>query len=110
MRTVGRVLRHLRRAALLTLDDAAVAVSISPARLRALEAGESLPDCFETADLGKAYLMTAAGLSAHLRLARNHEAAMDVARRLPSDASTSTDELTDGLEAVAVEDPDDAAA
>jgi helix-turn-helix protein len=75
MKTVGRVLRLLRLAALLTLDEAAVAMSISPERLRDLEAGRDLPDCFETADLAKPYMLGSLDLVKHLRAAAAHEAA-----------------------------------
>jgi hypothetical protein len=67
MRTVGRLLRTLRIAAGLSVDDAAVAGEVSALRLRELEAGIAELGYLEGLLLAKAYLMCPTCFSKHFR-------------------------------------------
>lgn len=69
MRTVGRLLRLLRMAAGLSLDDAAIDAELTPARIRELEAGVGVLGYLEGATLAKAYLLCPSCLMKHLRAA-----------------------------------------
>jgi Helix-turn-helix domain len=97
---VGRMMRTLRLAALLSVDEAAAAVGIAPGRLRHLEAGRDLPDFFEASDLVKPYLLCGPCLGKHLRLA----AARDGVVEATSAALLAVLGPTDG------DDPDSAGA
>ena len=57
MRAVGRLLRTLRLAAGLSLDDTAIACEVSPERLRQLEAGLVALEYLEATRLTKGYLL-----------------------------------------------------
>lgn len=64
---MGRLLRTLRIAAGLSVDDAALATEISPLRIRELEAGGAPLEYLEGLVLSKAYLLCATCFSRHFR-------------------------------------------
>src|SRR4051794_8405676 len=63
----GRLLRTLRIAAGLSVDDAALATEISPIRIRELEAGVAPLEYLEGLVLSKTYLLCATCFSRHFR-------------------------------------------
>lgn len=85
MTSAGRVLRALRHAALLTLEDAAVATGLSPTRLRDIERGTSETTYMEGFALAPVYLLSPADLSKHLRRAYAHD--LSIAGDEPEEAT-----------------------
>jgi DNA-binding XRE family transcriptional regulator len=57
MRTVGRLLRALRMACGINLEDAAIAAEVTTLRLRQLEAGAASLEYLEGIRLAKSYLL-----------------------------------------------------
>jgi hypothetical protein len=77
---VGRLLRLFRLAAGLRLEEAAVALEVTPARVRQVESGESSLAYLEGIVLAKAYMLCPTCFARHFRAAAAQELASDGAR------------------------------
>jgi transcriptional regulator with XRE-family HTH domain len=77
--SVGRVLRTLRLAALISIEAAAAAARVTPARMRELERGRDLPTFFEADGLVKLYLLCASCFGRHLRAGAARDGAIESA-------------------------------
>jgi transcriptional regulator with XRE-family HTH domain len=73
------MLRSLRLAAHVSLDDAAAAAGVTPRRIRELESGEDLPNYFEALELVKPYLLCQPCFAKHLRVAAARDGAIEAA-------------------------------
>jgi transcriptional regulator with XRE-family HTH domain len=73
------MLRTLRLAAHVSLDDAAAAAGVTPRRMRELEAGDELPNYFEALELVKPYLLCQPCFAKHLRVAAARDGAVEAA-------------------------------